>query len=705
MFVFFSVQSIYGQLTGSQATNYYTICMGETMGIQFQGSGGTPPYVFHYSFNGGTIETVSSGTSNTATVMYTASQTGDFTCTLHQIDDAFTSTQLNSTAQLQVVPLPNVSAGPDVTICQGQSFTPIAMGAMVYSWNNGVTNYFPFQPSATATYTVVGTDIYGCSNTDDLLVTVLPYELATATATIDSSSCNDGSIYLSIAGDNPPFTAVWQNVPTQTVVGNLAPGNYTVLINDAVGCQFSASYQVPQSSQPLNCGTVKGKVIFDRNANCVEDAGDHIFQNHLLRAMPGDFYFTTDLNGNFSKSLPPGDYTIEKLQNNSGIQNVCNPSYDVNLAANQIIQNLNIYDSISGEFDYEALIYHLPVTCVWLFTHKIKVKEIGGNFGIHPMNAWLSLPPSVSLHSWSHPHTVSNDTIYFQIDQANNSADDAFISTMTLDPGISSLGAILDFCFGISTDLPESNLSNNIYCGSEPVIGPYDPNDITLYKSGRHSDSTLLLTDVDLTYRIRFQNTGTAEAINVFVLDTISDKLDMSTLQLVETSHLCNLSILNNNVLRFDFPNIHLIDSTTNEPESHGYIFYKIKPKSSNQVGDVIKNTAHIYFDFNEAVVTNTAYDSIIEPSVNSIASIQSIEQLVIYPNPTTGKFQLNIPTLNGRHTLEVIDLQGKLLVKEPLYFKNGLASYQLNLDPGMYCVRIINSSTHNSSIARLKID
>jgi uncharacterized repeat protein (TIGR01451 family) len=542
------------------------------------------------------------------------------------------------------------------------------------------------------------------SNSAQVLVTVLPYQLATASATIDSSSCNDGSIFLTIAGDNPPFSAVWQNVPTQTVVGNLASGNYTVLINDAVGCEFTQSFHVPQSTQPSNCGTVKGKVIFDRNANCVEDAGDHIFQNHLLRAMPGDYYFTSDLSGNFSKNLPPGDYTIEKLQNNPGIQNVCNPSFDVSLAPNQIIENLNIYDSISGEFDYEAIIYHLPVTCVWLFTHKIKVKEIGGNFGIHPMNAWLSLPPSVSLHSWSHPHTISNDTIYFQIDQANNSAGDAFVSTMTLNPGNSSLGSILDFCFGISTDLPESNLSNNIYCGSEPVIGPYDPNDITLYKNGRHSDSTLLLTDVDLTYRIRFQNTGTAEAINVFVLDTISDKLDMSTLQLVETSHLCNLSILNNNVLRFDFPNIHLIDSTTNEPESHGYIFYKIKQKAGNQVGDVIKNTAHIYFDFNEAVVTNTAYDSIIEPSTAFVHSMKQDNHLRIFPNPSEGYISLYHELLTGRQEVKIIDLQGKEIMNQALDFISGKAAVQLRLPAGIYMLELIHSETKETYFSRIVI-
>jgi hypothetical protein len=151
-----------GQLNAHFQNQFYTICLGESMNIEFQGSGGTPPYVFYYSFNGGPVETISSGASSSATVVFTGNQVGNVTCTLHQVDDSFTSTQLNSTGQFYVAALPNVSAGPDVTICQGQSYTPMPSGAVVYSWNNSLINDLPFQPTQTAIYTVVGIDINGC---------------------------------------------------------------------------------------------------------------------------------------------------------------------------------------------------------------------------------------------------------------------------------------------------------------------------------------------------------------------------------------------------------------------------------------------------------------------------------------------------------------------------------------------------------------
>jgi gliding motility-associated-like protein len=69
--------------------------------------------------------------------------------------------------------IPVVSAGPDVTICQGQSVTLLGSGASTYSWSNNVTNGVAFTPSAGATtYTVTGTTLGGCTDTDDVIVTV-----------------------------------------------------------------------------------------------------------------------------------------------------------------------------------------------------------------------------------------------------------------------------------------------------------------------------------------------------------------------------------------------------------------------------------------------------------------------------------------------------------------------------------------------------
>ena len=73
---------------------------------------------------------------------------------------------------VQVAPVPNVSAGNDITICEGSPVTLNGSGADTYSWDNGVTNGIAFIPVASGTYHVTGTTNAGCTGTDEVVVTI-----------------------------------------------------------------------------------------------------------------------------------------------------------------------------------------------------------------------------------------------------------------------------------------------------------------------------------------------------------------------------------------------------------------------------------------------------------------------------------------------------------------------------------------------------
>jgi len=74
-----------------------------------------------------------------------------------------------------VNPLPDVFAGNDVTICDGETVTLTGSGASSYTWDNSVNNGVAFVPSlGTLTYTVTGTTLAGCTGTDQVNVTVNP---------------------------------------------------------------------------------------------------------------------------------------------------------------------------------------------------------------------------------------------------------------------------------------------------------------------------------------------------------------------------------------------------------------------------------------------------------------------------------------------------------------------------------------------------
>jgi hypothetical protein len=75
-------------------------------------------------------------------------------------------------AVLIVHDLPAVSGGSDQTICTGSSTILSGSGAQSYTWNNDVANGVAFTPASTNTYTVTGTDEFGCSNTDQVTRTL-----------------------------------------------------------------------------------------------------------------------------------------------------------------------------------------------------------------------------------------------------------------------------------------------------------------------------------------------------------------------------------------------------------------------------------------------------------------------------------------------------------------------------------------------------
>lgn len=224
-------------------------------------------------------------------------------------------------------------------------------------------------------------------------------------------------------------------------------------------------------------------------------------------------------------------------------------------------------------------------------------------------------------------------------------------------------------------------LENNEFILEQVVIGSFDPNDIQVLEG-----SEILAEDVDdyLHYIIRFQNTGTASAINVQVINPLDTNLNWESFQILETSHSADIKITNGQFVTFTFNDINLPDSNSNEEESHGFITYKIKPASNLQIGETMSNIADIYFDFNQPIMTNTVMTTLTET-----LSVSDFKPSVcrVYPVPFTNS--LNISCTNSDITqLELYDIQGKLLIKKLLSNQNDLLNVS-DLPQGVYFIKL----------------
>jgi len=195
-----------------------------------------------------------------------------------------------------------------------------------------------------------------------------------------------------------------------------------------------------------------------------------------------------------------------------------------------------------------------------------------------------------------------------------------------------------------------------------------------------------------LYYTIRFQNVGTAEAINVRIENTLDALLDSSTMQMIRASHDF-VMMQQGNQLTWNFDNINLPAEIQDERGSNGYVQYKIKPTAGYNIGTIIPNTAEIYFDFNAPVITNTFTTEFVEPQLS--VDEFGINTFGIYPNPADVKVEIKLNSaLRGSFALSVIDIQGKQVLSAKVNAEITNSLDVSKLESGMYFIKLKNGNT-----------
>lgn len=140
--------------------------------------------------------------------------------------------QASDTMVYVVHALPNPNLAPDRSICPGSTavLNPGA-GFTAYNWSTGATT--PTLTVGTAgTYTVTVTDANGCTNSDQIVISVYP--LPTVNIGPDQSVCA-GSVAIFDAG--PGFSGyAWSTGATTSGISPTTSGTYTVTVTDVNGC-------------------------------------------------------------------------------------------------------------------------------------------------------------------------------------------------------------------------------------------------------------------------------------------------------------------------------------------------------------------------------------------------------------------------------------------------------------------------------------
>ena len=472
---------------------------------------------------------------------------------------------------------------------------------------------------------------------------------------------------IGLMGDSSIFT------PTMTEYHTyITPGTYyvqTILITPG-GLRDTLISTIPIVVS--TCGNLSGNVYMDNNNDCIYNSGDAKMQQQIVKITdPGtsvDYYAVTDANGDYEIDLPiAGTYNVnaQHLYLSSGCPlgghtGVSVPSTGIDLGM-QCPAGFDLFGSIWGVGFRPGL------------TRKFTARPF--NWTCAPTSGTLKIvlsDPRISYSSlvtYSPAPTVSGDTLSWNFSNLNHTNSWAVASLFqfnVLTATNASVGDTICMEMIVEPSAGDTDPSNNVQTFCFRVFNSYDPN----IKTGTlgSGPTNIIAPETRLDYTVHFQNTGNDVAYDVFIMDTLDANLDVSTLFVEGASHDMTYEIFEGNVLRFNFKNINLPDSNSNEPMSHGQVSYSIAHNSGLPLGSIIENTAHIYFDFNEAIVTNTTLHTIdVIEIVNGISDVEKSSKLAyVYPNPA--KSILTIQLLNDDRTeMTIRTLTGESIAVQQL--------------------------------------
>ena len=267
---------------------------------------------------------------------------------------------------------------------------------------------------------------------------------------------------------------------------------------------------------------------------------------------------------------------------------------------------------------------------------------------LNPQVSFVSSIPSVDA--------INGDTLKWNTPVLNYDLP-AFAPHVVLaaDTSVSS-GDTICLTVGIFPMSGDYDPGNNVKNYCIEATASYDPNDKKVYPQGVSSNHGIL-NNQKMTYTIRFQNTGTASAINIYLLDSLDISLALSTVHVISSSHYMFTEVFPGNVLKFNFPNIYLPDSASNEPNSHGYVIFEINQLPNLPHGTFIENSVNIFFDYNPPVTTNTVFNTI------DIASTILVSNNNICAGDSTLLTAVpNVPELNANWQWFSVSCSGALL-------------------------------------------
>jgi hypothetical protein len=363
-----------------------------------------------------------------------------------------------------------------------------------------------------------------------------------------------------------------------------------------------------------NVSSASGIVYVDANTNGVFDEGELPATGiHVTNSLLPGMHFYSDSNGLYQMPLAAGSQqiTIDGLP----IYWFHTSSASIDIIAEEgttAIDNLNF--GISPLPDIQDLSVTISSVNFPNVAANVYYTVDLCNYGTTTQsgNLTLLLDNPVTYLSSAPEALQSGDTLFLPYTNLLSGECLQFTIQGSLPADVSLLNTHLFSYIYTSSSVNDSTPFNNIDSLQQMIIGPYDPNNISVIPECAISEP-FINTNQSLDYIIRFQNLGSDTAIDVTVRAPLSPFLNASAFQFISSSHPCSFEIINDEII-IVFDNINLPEATVNEYASQGYFRFSMPPASSIVNASIIEESAAIFFDFNPPVITNTVHTEYLDP-------------------------------------------------------------------------------------------
>ncbi len=461
-----------------------------------------------------------------------------------------------------------------------------------------------------------------------------------------------------------------------SVVVDWPSGYQQVLSSQAVNSEYTVT--------EVNGSEVCGTVYYDANGNCTQDNGESGIPGVKVELTPGNITAYSDADGNYSVFAGTGNYSIQATPGINWAAS-CSSTSSVNITGlgNQYCGISFSQTALCAQPD---LYSEIATTAHRIGTVNLMVVNYENLGAANSIDTELSvsLPTQINLLSSSLPYDkfVGNEATWQLGDFEPNAKGAIYLTYEVLTS--TPIGTSLTVTSNLNSSDSECDIANNVYVETSPAVAAFDPNDLLVSPEGR------VRKEGWLHYKIRFQNVGNATASQVRVEDILPPELDLNTLELGTVSHTYKFQADGRHLV-WTFPNINLPDSISNEQGSHGFITFRIKPKTDMVEGDRILNQAVIFFDNLNPVKTNVV-ENIISNGQQNHKGRRSLP-LLIHPNPTSGDVKVLAQEMNLERDAYFVEMQVFDLSFRPVLEKTNIQMHvlQLSLDgwpSGAYIIR-----------------